>query len=318
MTQILELVNLTKDFTAKNGTKISAVRGVSLKQAKGETIGVVGESGCGKSTLGRMILQLIRPSSGQVIFQNQDLMSLDKSELRQARRQMQMIFQDPYAALDPRMSVGKLVEEPLLIFGQGSRQERQKKVAQLLEMCGLSSDLASSHPGALSGGQRQRICIARALALSPTLVVADEPVSALDVSVQAQVINLMMQLKRDHDLSYIFISHNLAVVKYVSDRIAVMYLGRIVEIGSADDICTDPSHPYTRLLLDAIPVPDPQRTRPLDQAPFDPLETKPSSTGCSYVNRCSFATDKCKQEVPKLVSVGPPAKSHWVECHLYQ
>ena len=318
MTSILELVNLTKDFTTKNGTKISAVRGVSLKQAKGETIGVVGESGCGKSTLGRMILQLIRPSSGQVIFQNQNLMSLSKSELRQARRQMQMIFQDPYAALDPRMSVGKLVEEPLLIFGQDSAQQRQKKVAQLLEVCGLSSELASSYPGALSGGQRQRICIARALALSPKLVVADEPVSALDVSVQAQVINLMMQLKRDHDLSYIFISHNLAIVKYVSDRIAVMYLGRIVEIGLPEDICADPAHPYTRLLLDAIPMPDPERSRAVEQVMLDPSETKASSSACSYVNRCSFVTNKCRLEAPKLVSIGPATKSHWVECHLYQ
>lgn len=318
MSAILELVDLTKDYTAKNGTKINAVRGVSLRQAKGETIGIVGESGCGKSTLGRMILQLIQPSSGRVIFQNQNLMGLSKSELRQTRRQMQMIFQDPYAALDPRMSVGKLVEEPLLIFGQDSVQQRQKKVAQLLEVCGLSSDLASSYPGALSGGQRQRICIARALALSPKLVVADEPVSALDVSVQAQVINLMMQLKRDHDLSYIFISHNLAVVKYVSDRIAVMYLGRIVEIGTAEDICTDPAHPYTRLLLDAIPMPDPEHARAAESAIFDPSETTASSSGCSYVNRCGFVTDKCRLEAPKLVSIGSPAKSHWVECHLYQ
>ena len=318
MTPILELVHLTKDFTAKNGTKISAVRGVSLKQAKGETIGIVGESGCGKSTLGRMILQLIRPSSGQVIFQNQNLMSLSKSELRRARRQMQMIFQDPYAALDPRMSVGKLVEEPLLIFGQDSTQQRQKKVAQLLEMCGLSYDLASSYPRALSGGQRQRICIARALALSPELVVADEPVSALDVSVQAQVINLMMQLKCDHDLSYIFISHNLAVVKYVSDRIAVMYLGRIVEIGLPEDICANPAHPYTRLLLDAIPIPDPTRTRAIEQVTVDPSETREPSSGCSYLNRCSFVTDKCRREAPKLVSIGSPKKSHLVECHLYQ
>lgn len=318
MTSILELVDLTKDFTTKNGTKISAVRGVSLKQAKGETIGIVGESGCGKSTLGRMILQLIRPSSGQVIFQNQNLMSLSKSELRQARRQMQMIFQDPYAALDPRMSVGKLIEEPLLIFGQDSAQQRQKKVAQLLEVCGLSSELASSYPGALSGGQRQRICIARALALSPKLVVADEPVSALDVSVQAQVINLMMQLKRDHDLSYIFISHNLAIVKYVSDRIAVMYLGRIVEIGLPEDICADPAHPYTRLLLDAVPMPDPERARAVEPVTFDPSETKMSSSGCSYVSRCSFVTDKCRREAPTLVSIGSAKKSHWVECHLYQ
>jgi oligopeptide/dipeptide ABC transporter ATP-binding protein len=317
MNPILELIGLTKDFTAKNGVKISAVRGINLQQAKGETIGIVGESGCGKSTLGRMILQLIRPSAGRVMFQNQDLMSLGNSELRQIRRQMQMIFQDPYAALDPRMTVGQLVEEPLLIHGERSSKVRQMRAAELLTLCGLSSELSRSYPAALSGGQRQRICIARALALSPKLVVADEPVSALDVSVQAQVINLMMQLKRNHDLSYIFISHNLAVVKYVSDRIAVMYLGRIVEMGLPEDICDNPAHPYTRLLLDAIPVPDPERTRPTEEVSSHVLEPKPRSSGCSFVGRCLLATEKCRSEPPKPVPIGAPSKQHWVECHLY-
>lgn len=314
---LLDVVDLTKAFALKSGGVIRAVDGVSFTQTRGETIGIVGESGCGKSTLGRLILQLIKPTSGGVRFLGKELTLLPDSNLRQMRRHMQMIFQDPFASLDPRMRVGTLIEEPLVIHELGTKAERVKEVARLLETVGLSTDAAKRYPHEFSGGQRQRICIARALALHPELIVADEPVSALDVSIQSQILNLLMDLKRDRGLSYLFISHNLAVVKYVSDTVAVMYLGRIVEMGPAEDIYAQPRHPYTQALIAAIPEPEPEpeRERVIVQGDLPSPENPPS--GCRFHPRCPHATDRCRAEAPKLAQLGTKARQHVVECHLY-
>ena len=312
---LLDVADLTKAFALKSGGVIRAVDGVSFTQTRGETIGIVGESGCGKSTLGRLILQLIKPTSGGVRFLGKELTLLPDSNLRQMRRHMQMIFQDPFASLDPRMRVGTLIEEPLVIHDLGTKAERVKEVARRLETVGLSTDAAKRYPHEFSGGQRQRICIARALALHPDLIIADEPVSALDVSIQSQILNLLMDLKRDRGLSYLFISHNLAVVKYVSDTVAVMYLGRIVEMGPAEDIYAQPRHPYTQALIAAIPEPDPERERVIVQGDLPSPENPPS--GCRFHPRCPHATDKCRAEAPKLVQLGTKDRQHVVECHLY-
>jgi oligopeptide/dipeptide ABC transporter ATP-binding protein len=317
MTPLLQVGELTKAFPLKGGGQIHAVNGVTFDQAPGETIGIVGESGCGKSTLGRLILQLIRPSGGSVRFRGTELTLLSEQAMRPMRRYMQMIFQDPYASLDPRMRIGDLIEEPLVIHGLGTRAERAKAVAELLETCGLPAEAAARHPHEFSGGQRQRVCIARALTLSPELIVADEPVSALDVSIQSQILNLMMDLQRRRGLSYLFISHNLAVVKYVSDRLAVMYLGRVVEMGPAEDIYANPRHPYTRALIAAVPEPDPDRVRDHAVVQGDlPSPEKPPS-GCRFHPRCPLATQRCRDEAPKPVQVGTPGRQHLVECHLY-
>jgi oligopeptide/dipeptide ABC transporter ATP-binding protein len=318
MTILLQVDELAKTFALKGGGAIQAVHGVSFAQAAGEVIGIVGESGCGKSTLGRLVLQLVRPSAGSVRFRGKDLTLLSETALRPLRRHLQMIFQDPYAALDPRMRIGTLLEEPLVIHRIGTRAERSRAVAELLETCGLAAETVARYPHELSGGQRQRVCIARALALSPELVVADEPVSALDVSIQSQILNLLMALKRSRGLAYLFISHNLAVVKYVSDRLAVMYLGRIVEMGSADVIYADPRHPYTRALIAAVPEPEPDRQRMRTLVPQGELPSpeRPPS-GCRFHPRCPEATSRCRSDVPKPMQVGSPQRPHWVECHLY-
>lgn len=314
---LLDVSDLTKDFALKSGGVIRAIDGVSFAQTRGETIGIVGESGCGKSTLGRLILQLIKPTSGGVRFLGKELTLLPDGNLRQMRRHMQMIFQDPFASLDPRMRVGILIEEPLVIHELGTKAERMKEVARLLETVGLPTDAAKRYPHEFSGGQRQRICIARALALHPELIVADEPVSALDVSIQSQILNLLMDLKRDRGLSYLFISHNLAVVKYVSDTVAVMYLGRIVEMGPAEDIYAQPRHPYTQALIAAIPEPEPgpERERVIVQGDLPSPENPPS--GCRFHPRCPHAIDRCRAEAPKLAQLGTKARQHVVECHLY-
>jgi oligopeptide/dipeptide ABC transporter ATP-binding protein len=317
MSTLLEVTDLAKAFPLKGGGAIHAVNGVSFEQAAGETIGIVGESGCGKSTLGRLILQLIRPSSGSVRFRGKDLTLLSETAMRPMRRHLQMIFQDPYASLDPRMRVGALIEEPLVIHGIGTRAERERAVAELLETCGLPAEAAARYPHEFSGGQRQRVCIARALALSPELIVADEPVSALDVSIQSQILNLMMALKRSRGLSYLFISHNLAVVKYVSDRLAVMYLGRVVEMGPAEDIYADPRHPYTRALIAAVPVPEPDRPRDHAVVQGDLPSPENPPPGCRFHPRCPHATERCRTEAPKPVQVGTRERPHFVECHLY-
>ena len=314
---LLDVQGLSKTFPLKGGRSIHAVDGVSFRQAKGETIGIVGESGCGKSTLGRLILRLIEPTAGDVRFLGKDITLLPADAMRAMRRHMQMIFQDPYASLDPRMRVGDLIEEPLVIHAIGTKADRGREVARLLDTVGLPTEAARRYPHEFSGGQRQRICIARALALRPELIVADEPVSALDVSIQSQVLNLLMDLKRERGLTYLFISHNLAVVKYVSDTLAVMYLGRIVEMGSTDSVYADPKHPYTQALLAAIPEPDPDRAR--DRVPLQGELPSPEHppTGCPFHPRCPQAMDRCRREVPLPLERGTKERSHTVACHLY-
>jgi oligopeptide/dipeptide ABC transporter ATP-binding protein len=315
---MLEVADLVKAFPVKGGRGvIHAVNGVSFTQTRGETIGIVGESGCGKSTLGRLILQLIRPTSGDVRFLGKQLTLLPEAELRAMRRHMQMIFQDPFASLDPRMRVGALVEEPLVIHDLGSRAERAKEVARLLETVGLPASAAQRYPHEFSGGQRQRICIARALALHPELIVADEPVSALDVSIQSQILNLLMDLKRSRGLSYLFISHNLAVVKYVSDTVAVMYLGRIVEMGPAETLYAEPRHPYTRALISAIPEPEPERVSEVVPLQGELPSPEHPPQGCRFHPRCPLAMDKCRTTPPPSVQLGTRTAPHMVECHLF-
>jgi oligopeptide transport system ATP-binding protein len=262
---LVEVKNLKKHFPILRGVlrrqvgAVQAVDGVTFNIYKGETLGLVGESGCGKSTTGRTILQLLEPTDGQVLYEGQELTALNKNEMRKARRHMQMIFQDPYASLNPRMSVGSIVGEPLQIHNIGSGQSRKDRIQELLRLVGLNPYFINRYPHEFSGGQRQRIGIARALATNPAFIVADEPISALDVSIQAQVVNLMDDLKADLGLTYLFIAHDLSMVRYISDRVAVMYLGRIVELSNRDEIFDHPLHPYTQALLSAIPIPDPEK-----------------------------------------------------------
>lgn len=318
-TPLLDVIELSKRFTLKGGRTLQAVDRVSFSLHKGQTLGVVGESGCGKSTLGRLILRLIEPSGGSVRFMGHDVTLMPAAQLREVRKHLQVIFQDPQAALDPRMTVGKLIEEPLVIHRMGSAAERAREVARLLETVGLPAEAARRYPHEFSGGQRQRICIARALALQPELIVADEPVSALDVSIQSQVLNLLTDLQRERGLSYLFISHNLAVVKYMSDAVAVMYLGRVVEMGEAGQVFADPKHPYTQALLAAIPAPEP----PSEQAPpaVPLLGELPSPEqlpgGCRFHTRCMHAMERCRTEAPHPLQVGTAQRMHWVECHLW-
>lgn len=321
---LLEVKNLKKYFPITAGIilqrqvgAVKAVDDVSFRVYKGETLGLVGESGCGKSTTGRTVLQLYKPTGGSVVFEGKELTSLPAPELRKMRKRMQMIFQDPFASLDPRMRVGTLVEEPLLIHGLGTRPEREKEVARLLETVGLPAEAARRYPHEFSGGQRQRVCIARALALHPELIVADEPVSALDVSIQSQILNLLMDLKRSRGLSYLFISHNLAVVKYVSDTVAVMYLGRIVEMGPAETLYADPRHPYTRALISAIPEPEPERVSSLVSLQGELPSPEHPPQGCRFHPRCPMATEKCRTTAPVPVQVGTRDAPHMVECHLF-
>jgi oligopeptide/dipeptide ABC transporter ATP-binding protein len=316
---LLEVDALVKTFPNRNGRGgIHAVNHVSFTQRRGETIGIVGESGCGKSTLGRTILQLIRPTSGDVRFLGKQLTLLPDEQLRQMRRHMQMIFQDPYASLDPRMNVASLIAEPLVIHGLGTATERATEVARLLDTVGLPAEAAKRYPHEFSGGQRQRICIARALALHPELIVADEPVSALDVSIQSQILNLLNTLKRERGLTYLFISHNLAVVRYVADTVAVMYLGRIVEMGPAKQIYAAPKHPYTQSLIAAIPALQPgsgPTAPPLQGEAPDP-EHPPA--GCPFHPRCPHATERCAREAPRAVAVATGPGRHEVACHLHE
>jgi oligopeptide/dipeptide ABC transporter ATP-binding protein len=304
-------------FGGKLG-EVRAVDGVSFSVREGETLGLVGESGCGKSTLARAATRLEDPTAGRVLFEGEDMAHASKRDLFRLRREVQIIFQDPYSSLNPRMTVGEIVREPLVVHRVGRRLEQVRRVEELLETVGLSAEAAGRYPHEFSGGQRQRIGIARALALEPKLVVADEPVSALDVSVQSQVLNLMLRLQRERGLTYIFISHDLSVVEHVSDAIAIMYLGRIVEIGAAETIFASPAHPYTRALLAAIPVPDPRRRRE-----FVPLRGETPSAvapppGCPFHPRCPYAIAECQQVVPPLEPVGDSAgngdRPHLAAC----
>jgi oligopeptide/dipeptide ABC transporter ATP-binding protein len=316
---VLEVCDLKKHFTIRKGLlqraggTVFAVDGVSFTIGRGETLGLVGESGCGKSTVGRTVLRLIEPTAGSIRIAGSDITSLRKSEMRPYRRQMQIIFQDPFSSLDPRMSAGDIVAEPLRVHGVARGSQVRDRVAALFERVGLRRAQMDNYPHQFSGGQRQRIGIARALALQPKLIVGDEPVSALDVSIQAQVLNLMMDLQKELGLAYLFISHNLAVVEHISHRIAVMYLGRIVEYTDKRALFTRPLHPYTEQLLLAVPVPDPRAKRPKRVLQGDvPSPINPPS-GCHFHTRCPYAVDHCRAETPALREVKP---GQWVACHL--
>ena len=293
---------------------IKAVDGVSFQIRRGETLGLVGESGCGKTTTGRCILQLYKPTDGQVLFEGQDLTTLKGSQLRRFRRRMQMIFQDPYSSLDPRQNAGSIIGEPLIVHKMtNSRGEYREQVAELLSVVGLNPSMSNRFPHEFSGGQRQRIGVARALAVRPSLIVCDEPVSALDVSIQAQVINLLEDLQEQFNLTYLFIAHDLSVVRHISDRIAVMYLGKIMELADRTELYENPLHPYTKALLSAVPIPDPviesQRERIILTGDVpSPLRPPP---GCVFHTRCPISIDECSQVVPELRNVG---NQHWVSC----
>jgi oligopeptide transport system ATP-binding protein len=319
-TPLLRINNLKKYFPIRGGlfsrevARVHAVDDVSFTLMKGETLGLVGESGCGKSTTGRCILRLIEPTAGEVWFEDKNVTTLDKRSLRHLRRDMQIIFQDPYASLNPRMTVGSIIGEALVIHKLAkSKREREERVVHLLETVGLSADHLRRYPHEFSGGQRQRIGIARALAVSPKLIVADEPVSALDVSIQAQVINLLEDLQKQFNLTYLFIAHDLSVVEHISTRVAVMYLGKIVEIAPGKELYTNPKHPYTEALLSAVPIPDPavKRKRILLEGDV-PSPIKPPS-GCRFHTRCPIRVPSCSETDQVLKEISP---GHWVACQV--
>ncbi|MFO1109396.1 MAG: dipeptide ABC transporter ATP-binding protein [Bradyrhizobium sp.] len=316
---LLEVKDLVKHYAVRGGVlrrqvgTVHAVDGVSFSLRVGETLGLVGESGCGKSTVARTVLRLVEPTSGSIKLNGTDITPLSKSELRPVRRSMQIVFQDPFASLNPRMTAGDIVGEPLGVHGLASGDEKQARVAELFRQVGLRPDQMKNFPHQFSGGQRQRICIARALALGPELIVCDEPVSALDVSIQAQVINLLIDLQRSHGFSYLFIAHDLAVVAHISHRVAVMYLGRIVEIADKSELFANPRHPYTQALLASVPVANPKmkRLKPLVDGDV-PSPINPPS-GCAFHTRCRYVMDRCKVERPPLAEAGG---SHQVACWL--
>jgi len=317
-TPLLDVSDVKVHFPIRSGLlgrqvgSVKAVDGVSLDIRKGETLGLVGESGCGKSTLGRAILQLIRPTEGHVVLDGRDLTTLREREIRPLRARMQMVFQDPYSSLDGRMTVGDIIREPLINFNQGNKKERRERAEHLLRVVGLQPYHINRFPHQFSGGQRQRVGIARALALNPDFIVADEPVSALDVSVQAQILNLLEKLQQEFGLTYLFVAHNLSVVRHISDRVAVMYLGQIVEIADSDEMYGDPLHPYTRALMSAIPTPDPVAERKRQRIVLQgdvPSPVNPPS-GCRFHTRCPLAMPICTEQVPVLAGTA----KHKVAC----
>jgi oligopeptide/dipeptide ABC transporter ATP-binding protein len=318
---LLELVSVSKDFAVTRGrimrrgvANVSAVDDVSLRIFPGENVGLVGESGCGKSTVARIILGLLRPTSGQVWFEGTEISKLSGKEMRRVRRHMQLIFQDPYGSLDPRMRVGAIIREPLAVYEVGASQEQERRVDELLETVGLSSAHRHRLPAELSGGERQRVGIARALALQPRLIVCDEPVSSLDVSIRAQIVNLLEDLQRRFGLTYIFISHDLSVVKHICHRIAVMYLGRIVELGTKAEIFKAPSHPYTEALLSAIPIPDPRKERLRRRIVLSGEQPDATNrpSGCHFHPRCNIAQAQCRVEYPPALAV---SEDHYARCY---
>lgn len=320
MGPLLEVKNLKKHFSVNKGTTfkkevgtLKAVDDVSFEVYEGETLGLVGESGCGKSTTGRCILRLIEPTEGEITFEGRDIRALDAKEMRRTRKNLQMVFQDPYASLNPRMKIRDIIAEPILLHGIAKGKEARDRVAKLLEVVGLAGYHADRYAHEFSGGQRQRIGIARALAVEPKLIVCDEPVSALDVSIQAQVINLMEDLQREFDLTFIFIAHDLSVVHHISDKVAVMYLGRVVEIAGYRELYQNPQHPYTKALLSAIPVPNPKQKKERIVLKGDVMSPIDLPLGCNFHNRCSYATDICREKTPLLKDIG---SGHKVACHL--
>ena len=319
---LVQINDLVKQFPVRAGVlqrqvaTVDAVDGVNLEILAGQSVGLVGESGCGKTTLGRMLVRLLEPTSGSIIFDGEDITHLKQKQLKPFRNRVQIIFQDPYSSLDPRTQVGESISEGLKLHGVGNRKERRERVNRMLDLVGLEPSHANRYPHEFSGGQRQRIGLARALILEPDFVVADEPVSALDVSVQAQVLNLLKELQRELDLTLLFIAHNLGVVEHISDRVAVMYLGRIVEITDRDSLYAEPTHPYTQALLSAIPIPDPDRPRNRTILQGDvpsPINPPP---GCHFHPRCSIAqAGICDVDIPKLLPVGDDA-DHLAACHV--
>jgi len=318
---LLVVKDLKKYFPIKGGIfskttgYVHAVDGVNFYLHEGESLGLVGESGCGKSTTARAVLRLIEPTDGEVLFEGTDICQMDQKEMRAIRRNMQIVFQDPYASLDPRRTVEQIIGEPLHVFHIGSKKERKERIAYLLEKVGLSPEHARRYPHEFSGGQRQRIGIARALALNPKLIIGDEPVSALDVSIQAQVINLLEDLQKEFKLSYIIIAHDLAVVEHICDRIAVMYLGRIVELARDKDLYTSPSHPYTIALLSAVPIPGPDISKRRIILEGDVPSPVHPPQGCHFHTRCPQKKEGCETNIPKMVEIG---EGHFVACHLFE
>jgi len=319
---LVEVRDLKKHFPITRGIviqrqvgAIKAVDGISFDVLKGETLGLVGESGCGKSTTARTILQLYRPTAGEVLFEGTDLVKLKGEELRRMRRRMQMIFQDPYASLNPRMTVGNIIGEPLEVHGIAKGKERRERVQELLRLVGLNPYFVNRYPHEFSGGQRQRIGVARALALNPSFICCDEPISALDVSIQAQVVNLLEDLQAEFNLTYLFIAHDLSMVRHISTRVAVMYLGILVELTDRDSLYNDPQHPYTKALLSAVPIPDPvveeKRQRIILEGDVPSPANPPK--GCNFSTRCPVAIDRCFEEDPEFREVAP---DHWCACHL--
>lgn len=311
---LIEVKDLKKYFKVGKNAVLKAVDGVNFKIYKGETLGLVGESGCGKTTCGKTVMGLYEATGGQVIFDGTDIHSLNRREKKEFTKRAQIIFQDPYSSLNPRMTVGDIIGEGIDIHGLCHGKEREEKIHELLELVGLNREHASRFPHEFSGGQRQRIGIARALAIEPEFIVCDEPISALDVSIQAQVVNLLIELQQKKNLTYLFIAHDLSMVKHISDRVGVMYLGNMVEFASSDELYAEPLHPYTTALMSAIPIPDPDAEKEKKRIPIEgeipsPINPKP---GCRFAARCRYATDQCRQETPELVEVKP---DHFVACH---
>ena len=320
---LLQVRNLKKHFPVRSGVFsrvegwVKAVDDVSFEVYEGETLGLVGESGCGKTTVGRTLLRLMEPTSGTVMFDGKDITAMNPTQLRRMRPDMQIIFQDPYSSLNPRMTIGSIIGEAMNAHGRTNRQAQARKVAVLLEYVGLSPTYHSRYPHEFSGGQRQRIGIARALALEPKFIVCDEPVSALDVSIQAQILNLLQDLKDEHDLSYLFISHDLHVVQHVANRVAVMYLGNLAEVAPVDELFRTPKHPYTQALISANPIPDPTVKTERILLPGDVPSPLNPPTGCRFHTRCPHVMDHCKTTEPPLIHIGDGKTKHQVWCHLY-